>query len=234
MQNAARPASATSSNRYLPRSTPSTSEYRSRRRLPFVSMSRSLARGGSVPNDSRARRAGARTGRGVGHPVGSRTVFDVVLETERLRLRPYRPEDLDDLAAMFGDPEHMRWYPAPFTREETQAWMDRQGARYREDGSGCSSSSSGRTAVSWGRRGPRSRTSTANASSRSAGTSPRRSRGGASRRRRGRRHATGRSRTPTSINVIWLIRPENVGSVRVAEKLGFRTSPMVCPDQGWR
>ena len=32
------------------------------------------------------------------------------LETERLLLRPYRLEDLDDLHAMFSDPEHMRWY----------------------------------------------------------------------------------------------------------------------------
>jgi [ribosomal protein S5]-alanine N-acetyltransferase len=48
------------------------------------------------------------------------------LETERLRLRPYRLEDLDDLHAMFSDPEHMRWYPAPFDRETTRAWLERQ------------------------------------------------------------------------------------------------------------
>jgi RimJ/RimL family protein N-acetyltransferase len=33
---------------------------------------------------------------------------DFRLETERLRLRRYRPGDLDDLHAMFSDPEHMR------------------------------------------------------------------------------------------------------------------------------
>lgn len=58
------------------------------------------------------------------------------LETERLRLRPYRLEDLDDLDAMFSDPEHMTWYPAPFDRDGTRAWMDRTFERYRDDGFG--------------------------------------------------------------------------------------------------
>jgi ribosomal-protein-alanine N-acetyltransferase len=56
------------------------------------------------------------------------------LETERLLLRPYRPGDLDDLHAMFSDPEHMRWYPAPFDLETTQAWLDRQLAAYETRG----------------------------------------------------------------------------------------------------
>ena len=63
-------------------------------------------------------------------------MFDVVIETERLRLRPYRRDDLDDLAAMFADPVHMEWYPAPFTREGTQAWIDKQFERYERDGFG--------------------------------------------------------------------------------------------------
>jgi len=63
-------------------------------------------------------------------------VFDVVIETERLRLRPYRQDDLDDLAAMFADPVHMEWYPSPFSREMTQAWIDKQFERYEHDGFG--------------------------------------------------------------------------------------------------
>jgi RimJ/RimL family protein N-acetyltransferase len=55
---------------------------------------------------------------------------DFRLETERLLLRPYRPDDLDDLAAMFADPEHMRWYPAPFDRETSHAWLERQIGAY--------------------------------------------------------------------------------------------------------
>jgi [ribosomal protein S5]-alanine N-acetyltransferase len=61
---------------------------------------------------------------------------DLRLETERLVLRPYREEDLDDLHAMFSDPEHMTWYPAPFDREGTRAWVDRTLERYRDDGFG--------------------------------------------------------------------------------------------------
>ena len=52
------------------------------------------------------------------------------LETERLLLRPYRLDDLDDLHAMFSDPGHMMWYPAPFDRETTRAWLDRQITAY--------------------------------------------------------------------------------------------------------
>ena len=58
------------------------------------------------------------------------------LETERLRLRTYRTQDVDDLAPMFADPEHMRFYPAPFDRERTVAWIARQLERYRQDGFG--------------------------------------------------------------------------------------------------
>ena len=56
------------------------------------------------------------------------------LETERLRLRPYRLEDIDDLHAMFSDPEHMRWYPAPFDRETTRSWLELQVAAYATRG----------------------------------------------------------------------------------------------------
>jgi len=56
------------------------------------------------------------------------------LETERLLLRPYRLEDLDDLHAMFSDPEHMRWYPEPFSREVSLEWLERQMARHQTRG----------------------------------------------------------------------------------------------------
>lgn len=59
---------------------------------------------------------------------------DFRLETERLRLRPYRQDDLDDLAAMFSDPEHMRWYPAPFDREGTQGWVEHVLEQYAKMG----------------------------------------------------------------------------------------------------
>jgi len=63
-------------------------------------------------------------------------MFDAVIETERLRLRPYRHDDLEALAEMFADPVHMEWYPTAFSREQTQAWIDRQFERYENDGFG--------------------------------------------------------------------------------------------------
>ena len=49
------------------------------------------------------------------------------IETERLRLRPFAADlsDLDDLHAIQSDPEHMRFYPHPFSREESRAWIER-------------------------------------------------------------------------------------------------------------
>jgi [ribosomal protein S5]-alanine N-acetyltransferase len=58
------------------------------------------------------------------------------METDRLRLRRYRCEDLDDLHAMLSDPEHMRWYPAPFDPETTSAWLERTLASYAIRGYG--------------------------------------------------------------------------------------------------
>ena len=59
-----------------------------------------------------------------------------LLETAHLCLRGYRPKDVDLLAPMFADPDHMRFYPSPFTREQTEAWVERQLQRYRDDGFG--------------------------------------------------------------------------------------------------
>ncbi len=61
---------------------------------------------------------------------------DLAIETERLRLRRYRPEDVDELAGMFADPEHMRFYPATFTHDQTAGWVADQLARYERDGFG--------------------------------------------------------------------------------------------------
>ncbi len=38
---------------------------------------------------------------------------DLPLRTDRLALRPHRPEDLEDLVAFHGDPEVVRWTPWP-------------------------------------------------------------------------------------------------------------------------
>src|SRR5579884_2128872 len=57
-----------------------------------------------------------------------------LLETERLLLRPFREEDLDDLCALFADPEVMRYLGGgkPRTREETRERLARVLAHWRE------------------------------------------------------------------------------------------------------
>lgn len=44
--------------------------------------------------------------------------------------------DLDDMAAMLGDPEVMAFYPAPKTRDESAGWIARNKQRYAEHGHG--------------------------------------------------------------------------------------------------
>ena len=56
-------------------------------------------------------------------------------ETERLILRPWQDRDLDPFAALNADTEVMRFFPAPFTRDETAAYMARV-ASFAETGFG--------------------------------------------------------------------------------------------------
>ncbi len=59
-----------------------------------------------------------------------------VLETGRLRLREFCPEDVDALARVLSDSETMRFYPAPFDRAGVQEWIERNRRRYVKDGHG--------------------------------------------------------------------------------------------------
>ena len=59
-----------------------------------------------------------------------------ILETDRLRLREFTLDDLDDLAAMVADEEQMRFYPATRTRHEARAWIKRNRVLYEELGFG--------------------------------------------------------------------------------------------------
>lgn len=56
--------------------------------------------------------------------------------TERLVFRQMAEDDLDDMAALLGDPDVMRYYPRPRTREESAAWITRSRNLYREEGFG--------------------------------------------------------------------------------------------------
>lgn len=60
----------------------------------------------------------------------------MILETERLVLREFRPEDTDALLQVLGDPVAMQYYPAPFPRAEVEDWIRRNRARYIDAGFG--------------------------------------------------------------------------------------------------
>lgn len=60
--------------------------------------------------------------------LGTLAVVDRdAIETERLRLRPFAPglSDLDALHEIQSDAHHMRFYPHPFSREESRAWIEK-------------------------------------------------------------------------------------------------------------
>ncbi|WP_027409735.1 GNAT family N-acetyltransferase [Anoxybacteroides tepidamans] len=59
-----------------------------------------------------------------------------ILETSRLRLRPFKDDDLSSLHSIFSDEETMKFYPAPFTIEQTREWIRRNQERYQSDGYG--------------------------------------------------------------------------------------------------
>lgn len=60
----------------------------------------------------------------------------IVIETARLILRQFVPGDLALLAPIFADAEMMRFYNAPFTREQTRGWIDWNLRLYAERGHG--------------------------------------------------------------------------------------------------
>jgi RimJ/RimL family protein N-acetyltransferase len=59
-----------------------------------------------------------------------------ILETPRLILREFSPEDSEHLALVLSDPETMRFYPAPLDRTGVKTWISRNVHRYAEDGHG--------------------------------------------------------------------------------------------------
>jgi ribosomal-protein-alanine N-acetyltransferase len=61
-----------------------------------------------------------------------------ILETPRLRLRDFA-DDLSDVEALNeiqSDAEHMRYYPHPFSLEETRSWIRKRLEEYVEQGFG--------------------------------------------------------------------------------------------------
>ena len=60
----------------------------------------------------------------------------MILETPRLILREFIPEDAEALARVLSDPETMRHYPAPLDRAAVEQWIARNRVRYLSDGHG--------------------------------------------------------------------------------------------------
>ena len=60
----------------------------------------------------------------------------LILETERLRLRKLEAEDFAALCRVLQDEAAMYAYAHAFSDAEVQDWLNRQRARYREDGFG--------------------------------------------------------------------------------------------------
>jgi RimJ/RimL family protein N-acetyltransferase len=56
--------------------------------------------------------------------------------TPRLAFREMTPDDLDDMAALLGDPQVMRYYPHPKSREDASAWIAWNQRLYRDHGFG--------------------------------------------------------------------------------------------------
>jgi ribosomal-protein-alanine N-acetyltransferase len=60
----------------------------------------------------------------------------VVIETPRLILRRLVADDANGLAETLCDPDNMRYYPAPFSRSDVDAWIAKTLWRYGEHGYG--------------------------------------------------------------------------------------------------
>ncbi|MEV4567921.1 GNAT family N-acetyltransferase [Nonomuraea sp. NPDC049419] len=56
--------------------------------------------------------------------------------TQRLTFREMTVDDLDDMAELLGDPEVMRYYPRPKTRDEALGWIEWNQRLYAEHGHG--------------------------------------------------------------------------------------------------
>jgi RimJ/RimL family protein N-acetyltransferase len=60
----------------------------------------------------------------------------IIMETERLYLRELTRNDREELEKILSDPESMKHYPAPFSREKVEKWIDWNRDNYRDFGHG--------------------------------------------------------------------------------------------------
>jgi [ribosomal protein S5]-alanine N-acetyltransferase len=146
-----------------------------------------------------------------------------VIETDRLRLRPFA-QDLSDLDALHGiqsDAEHMRFYPHPFSRGESRHWIETNLARQERDGFSLWAIEDRETGEFLGNCGPTTQVVDGVPEVELGwSVTPRRARRGVA----NEAAAAWRDRCfgPLGMDhVVSLVRPENVPSRRVAEKIGM-------------
>jgi [ribosomal protein S5]-alanine N-acetyltransferase len=65
---------------------------------------------------------------------GDRRLTGMLLETERLILRPLTQDDVDAIYAVIGDPIAMQHYPRTFAREDAVEWIERNRRWHERDG----------------------------------------------------------------------------------------------------
>lgn len=145
----------------------------------------------------------------------------VILETARLVLRELEASDLPDVKGLLTDPEVMRYWPRPYTPEECAAWIERQRGRYADDGCGYWLAADRATGETVGQAGILM-TDVEGTREAALGYI-------LARRFWGRGYATEASEGCLrfaferlgSERVVALVRPENLPSIRVAERLGM-------------
>jgi len=69
-------------------------------------------------------------------PGNATLIAPSLLASPRLRLRPWTDADRDPFAAMTADTEVMRHFPAPLSRAQSDAWIDRMSRKIEERGWG--------------------------------------------------------------------------------------------------
>jgi [ribosomal protein S5]-alanine N-acetyltransferase len=59
-----------------------------------------------------------------------------IMETKRLIIREYSQNDIEKLNIILSNPKTMSFWPAPFSLEQTEAWIENNTRRYKEIGYG--------------------------------------------------------------------------------------------------
>jgi [ribosomal protein S5]-alanine N-acetyltransferase len=159
-----------------------------------------------------------------------------ILETPRLRLREFAADlsDVDALNEIQADAEHMRFYPHPFSRADTEAWIRTRLQGYADRGFGLWVVEDRQTGQLLGNAGPTvQRVDGLDEVELGWSITPRRARQGI---------ATEAAAACRDLcfdeygldHVIALVRPENVPSRGVAERIGMTVwKETIFGSEGW-